>query len=55
MLIGASTRGILALILVDGCAAVVIGEKFLNLPYIRFCADGELEVFPSDGVPELKE
>ena len=34
---------------------VAVGEKFLHFPVVGALADGEFEIFLSDGVPELDE
>lgn len=45
-------RGVFGLV-IDGAALVFFRNKFLDLPVVRLDADGEFEVFASNGVPVL--
>jgi hypothetical protein len=40
-------------VLIHRVSAVVFGKKFFDFPVVLFGADGEFEIFSSDGVPVL--
>ena len=46
-------------VVVEGVSAdigvVAVGEKFLHFPVVGPLADGEFEIFLSDGIPELMD
>lgn len=42
------------IICVDGAAALIFSEEFLNLPIVHAGANRELEIFLGDGVPVLE-